>query len=112
MLDNVLSALGGVPVSPLEFYSDLYIVGFGFIQKAGETGHSKGNPVCYRHDKDGKGRFVILFEDTLQENLQTLWEATDFSILSGCTYYGRRNVQEHASKMHSMILDLDGATEY
>ena len=111
MLDLVLPALGGVPVSPLEFYSDLYKVGLGFIQKSGEKGHLKGNPVGYRHDKDGKGRFVILFEDTLEENLQILMEATDFSILSGCTYYGRRNVQEHAAKMHSLIFDLDGVTE-
>lgn len=110
MLADALSSLGGVPVTPFDFYYDVYKVGSGFIQKVGEKGHLKGNPVGYRHDKDGKGKFVILFEDTLEENLKTLWDASDFSILSGCTYYGRRNVQEHAAKMHSLVFDLDGVT--
>lgn len=113
MLQDVLSKWGAYEVTPMEVYTDVFKLGEGYIQRSDEpAGEYKSNPVGYYRNKNAdKGHFRVLFEDTFEEVLQELQEATDFCLLNGITYFGRRNVQEHASKMFAMIFDLDGITD-
>lgn len=113
MLQDVLSKWGAYEVTPMEVYTDVFKLGEGYIQRSDEpAGEYKSNPIGYFRNKDADtGHFRVLFEDTFEEVLQELQEATDFCLLNGLTYFGRRNVQEHASKMFAMIFDLDGVTD-
>ena len=113
MLQDVLKEWGACEVSPMDVYTDMFKLGEGYLQQSGEpSGEYKSNPVGYFRNKGAdKGHFRVLFEDTFEETLKELQEADGFSILNGITYFGRRNVQEHASKMFSLIFDLDGVTD-
>lgn len=112
MLEDVLAKWGAFEVNPMEVYTDMFRLGEGYIQKSDEpAGEFKANPLVYYKDNDAKsGHYRILFEDTFEEILREAQDA-DFSLLNGITYFGRRNVQEHASKMFAMIFDLDGVTD-
>lgn len=112
MFEDVVRRWGGYPVEPMDVYRDMFRLGEGYLQKHGEpAGEFKANPVAYWKNEDKeKGHFRIMFEDTFEEVLNELQEA-DFAILNGITYFGRKNVQEHASKMFAMIFDLDGVTD-
>lgn len=113
MLEDVLKEWGGREVSDMDVYTDIFKLGEGYIQKDGEpSGSFKANPVAYYRCKgQEKGHYRIMFEDTFEDTLRELQEADDFAILNGLTYFGRRNLQEHASKMFAMIFDLDGVTD-
>lgn len=112
MLEDILKKYGGVEVSAMEVYSDIFHLGENDIQRRNEEkGTYKSNPLGYwKNDKDSKGHYRILFDDTFEETLKELQEA-DFCIMNGLSYFGRKNVQEHASKMYAMIFDLDGVTD-
>lgn len=107
-LEKEILEWGGVEVSPMDVYRDMFHLGEGYIQKFREKpGEFKSNPLAYWKSKDRKkGHYRILFEDTFEETLEELQEA-DFCILNGLTYFGRKNLMENASKMYSMIFDLD-----
>lgn len=112
MLDDVLKEWGGTEVSAMDVYRDIFRFGEGYIQKENEPkGHFKANPIAYMK-KEGavKGRYRIMFEDTFEELLKECQEY-DFCIMNGITYFGGKNLQEHASKMFAMIFDLDGVTD-
>ena len=99
------------PVQAIDLYTDMFRLGDGFIQRNGEKGNLKANPIAYyRNEREPAGHFRIMFEDEFDDILLTLQDA-DFAILNGITYFGRRNEQAHASKMYSLIFDLDGITE-
>lgn len=112
MLEDVLTEWGAYEVTPLEVYTDMFKLGEGYIQRSDEpAGEFKANPLIYYRNDDAKsGHYRILFEDTFEETLKEAQEA-DFSLLNGITYFGRRNVQEHASKAFALIFDLDGVTD-
>lgn len=112
MLEDVLRKWNGVEVSAMDVYSDIFRLGEGEIQKNGEApGEFKANPLGYWKKADTKtGHYRVMFDDTFEETLRELQEA-DFSIMNGITYYGRKNSQDHASKMYAMIFDLDGVTD-
>lgn len=112
MLDNVIKEWGGVEVPPMQVYSEMFHLGEGAIQKNGEDGGEfKTNPLGYwKNNKEGKGHYRILFEDTFEDILQELQEA-DFAIVNGLTYFGRKNLMQNASKMYAIIFDLDGVTD-
>lgn len=112
MLQDILEKWGGYEVSPMEVYTDVFKLGEGYIQRSDEPpGQFKANPVGYYKNKgEDSGHFRILFEDTFQEILEEM-QGAEFTLLNGLTYFGRRNVQEHASKIFAMIFDLDGVTE-
>ena len=112
MLSDIIYAWGGSSVTPMELYTDMFRLGDGELQYKDEpSGEFKANPVAYWKNNDQeKGHFRILFEDTFEEVLQELQQA-DFAILNGITYFGRRNVQSHASKMYAMIFDLDEVSD-
>ena len=112
-MEDILQKWGGVEVTPMTVYADLFKLGTGSIQRAGaerETANLKANPVAYyRNSGEREGHFRIMFEDTFSETLEEL-QAADFAILNGITYFGRRNIQAAASKMYGMIFDLDDVT--
>lgn len=111
MLENVLKEWGGVEVSAMDLYTDMFALGEGEIQRNGEpSGEYKANPIGYWKSGQAKGHYRIMFEDDFEAMLRELQEA-DFSLLNGITYFGRKNVQEHASKMYALIFDLDGVTD-
>ncbi len=107
MLEAAILRYGGVEVSPLEVYEDMFRFGDGFIQKDGEKGgEHKANPIILGAF-DGKVRRRILFEDTFEETLAKFQKA-DWAITNGLTYWGKRNTADAQSKMCAMIFDLDG----
>ena len=112
MLEDVIKQYGGVEVSPMEVYTDIFHLGENELQKTGEpSGAFKTNPIGYWKNKDKqKGHYRIMFDDTFEDTLKELQEA-DFNILNGITYFGRKNLQENASKMYAMIIDYDGVTD-
>lgn len=112
MLEDVLKRWGGQEVTAMDVYRDMFQFGEGYLQNENEPGgFHKANPIGYwKNDGEAHGHYRIMFEDTFEDLLPELQEA-DFCILNGITYFGRKNVQEHASKMFAMIFDLDGVTD-
>lgn len=111
-LADVLQKWGAKPVTPMEVYTDIFRVGDGLIQCKNEPpGDFKANPIAYyKNNDEGHGHFRIMFDDTFAETLQELQQA-DFAILNGLSYFGRRNVMSHASKLYALIFDIDGVTD-
>lgn len=112
MLSDVIRDYGGVEVTPLEVYSDIFRLGDNEIQRKNESGGEfKANPLGYmKNAAASKGTYRIMFDDTFEETLTEL-QQSDFAILNGISYFGRKNTQEHASKMYALIIDLDGVTD-
>ena len=111
MLEDVLKSYGAEEVEAIEVYRDMFSLGDGAIQKSGERNTLKANPIGYWKNKgQKKGHYRVFLDDTFEETLKEMQEA-DFAIMNGLTYFGRKNLQEHASKMYAMIFDLDGVTE-
>lgn len=107
-LESVIAEYGGEEVSAMEAYSHIFHLGEGYGQMSMEpAGEFKANPlVYYKNDFEKHGHYRILFEDEFESILKVAQEA-DFAIISGCTYFGRKNLQENASKLHTFIFDLD-----
>lgn len=112
MLEDVIKIWGGQEVTAMDVYRDMYHFGEGYLQNENEEkGQYKANPIAYwRNEGKEHGHYRVMFEDTFEDTLKELQEA-DFCILNGISYFGRKNVQEHASKMFAMIFDLDGVTD-
>lgn len=112
MIDKVLIEWGGTEVEALEVYSDMFKIGQGLIQRSDEEpGEYKANPLLYyKNNNEEHGHYRILFEDTFEETLKEA-QTADFTLVNGITYFGRKNVQQHASKMYAMIFDLDSVDE-
>lgn len=112
MLYDVIRQWGGKEVTAQEVYTDIFKLGYGYIQKyKGASNNRIANPLAYWKSNDKQhGHYRVMFEDTFFDTLQELQQA-DFAIINGITYFGRRNVQDHASKMFCMIFDLDGVTD-
>ena len=115
-MENVIHEWGGIEVTPIEAYTEIFHLGEHYLQQENEApGEYKANPIGYWKNRkangewEEKGHYRIMFEDTFEEVLGELQRA-DFSILNGISYFGRKNVQAHASKMFAMIFDLDGVT--
>lgn len=111
-LEQVLTKYGATEVAPVEAYKQIFHANMGYGQYNEEApGKYKSNPLCYfKNDGDKYGHYRILFDDMYEDVLLEAREY-DFAIISGCSYFGRKNVQAHASKLHAFILDLDGVTD-
>ena len=95
--------------SPVEAYHTIFHMSDGFIQKTGEEpGFYKSNPIMV-FQKEKKVHRKIVYVDELDSLLKEAAEA-DWAFLGGCTYFGKANRQEHASKLHALIFDIDGVT--
>ena len=113
MLADVLQSWGGVEVTALDVYKDMFRIGEGYIQASPSepAGLYKSNPIGYLRNNGAKhGRYLVLFEDTIERRLEELQRA-DFAIINGITYFGRKNVRDHANRMYAMIFDLDDVTD-
>jgi len=112
MLQDIIIKWGGKEVTPIEVYSDIFKLGSGYIQKYNQESENKvANPLgYYKSDTSKTGHYRVFFEDTFTETLEEMQRA-DFSIVNGITYFGRRNTQNHASKMFCLIFDMDGVTD-
>lgn len=112
-LEGVVREYGGVEVTPMDVYSDIFKLGDGYLQHEGidkEVRTMQANAIVYYKDNDKKkGRYRVLFEDTFERWLSEAQEA-DFAILNGITYFGRKNEMMHSSQMFALIIDLDGVT--
>ena len=102
---------GGQEVTPLEVYADVFKFGEGYIQKNKDDKRQLANPLgYYRSDGSKHGHYRIMFEDDFPTLLKELQES-DFALLNGITYWGRKNTQQQASKMFALIFDYDGVTK-
>lgn len=112
MLQDVIKDWGGYEVTAMDVYSDIFRLGQGYIQKSGDYGDGKANPLAYYRDTvDGKGHYRVMLEDTFEEVLREVQQAKEFAIINGITYYGRRNIQAQAGQMYAMIFDIDGVND-
>lgn len=94
-------------VDDVSFYTEIFKLGQGFLQKENKDKKNfKANPIGIGMNKDKKPFKRIMFEDTFFDSLKEL-QSSDFSILSGLTYFGRKNTLERASKAFAMIFDID-----
>lgn len=112
MLEDVIRSYGGVEVTSMDVYTDMFHLGEHYIQIENEaSGEFKSNPLAYmKNNNSSKGTYRIMFEDTFEEVLHELQQA-DFAILNGISYFGKKNIQENASKMYALIIDLDGVDD-
>lgn len=117
-MEKVLQDFGLEKVSSIDVFEDIFKIGEGFLQNANEpSGLFKANPVGWfsdgktYKDKNGKikqsWKYRIFFEDTYADVLQELQEHK-FALFNGISYFGKKNLSSHASKMFAMIFDLDG----
>lgn len=78
-LESILLEYGASEVSAMDVYSDIFQLGYGFIQTEGEpSGEHKANPIIVgsfggHYDEGGKlkgdrVRRRILFEDTFEDS--------------------------------------------
>lgn len=118
-MEKVLEDFGLEKVSSVELFEDMFKIGEGFLQNANEpSGLFKANPLgwfsdgkTYKDKKTGKikqsWKYRIFFEDTYIDTLQEL-QQHKFALYNGISYFGKKNLSQHASKMYAMIFDLDG----
>ena len=76
-LADAIVEWGGVEVSAMDVYSDIFNLGFNEIQKENEpSGAFKGNPIGYfKYNEAQKGHFRIMFDDTFEKTLKELQDA-------------------------------------
>ena len=101
------------PVTPFEFYRDIFPV--GSFERKGHFEDEKGNGIAVTVPKaagiameikgDGKARRY-----TITDELSELSEVfdTDFTIMSPLSYFGRRRCGKNARYLYAMVFDLDG----
>ena len=110
-LEAEIKEWGGQEVTPLEVYADVFKFGEGYIQKNKDDKRQVANPLgYYRQDGQKHGHYRIMFEDDFPKLLKELQES-DFALLNGVTYWGRKNTQQQASKLFALIFDYDGVTK-
>lgn len=113
MLSDVVEKWGGAAEAPMDLYTDLFRLGEGAIQRAGEApGQFKANPLIIGHSGGEGGRMhrKIMFEDTFAETLAEFQEM-DWAFMSACTYFGRSNSAERQSKLYALVFDIDGVED-
>lgn len=87
MLVDVVKEYGGVPVTPLEVYADVFKFGEGYIQKNRSDHRQVANPLGYYKATDAEhGHYRIMFEDDFPQLLKEL-QGADFSLLNGLSYW-------------------------
>ena len=100
----------GKEITALEAYQNIFQLGTGLTQYNADDNNRVGNPIAYfRNQNEETGHFRIMFSEQFEDILAELQNA-DFAILNGLSYFGRKNVQQYADKMFSMVFDLDGQT--
>ncbi len=103
-LDYLLHSLEEVDAE--SFYSDVFRLGTGSLQIENEPpGQGKTNPIIIG-SIHGKMKRRILFEDTFFDTLHE-FNSYDFSFISGCSYWGKKNTADRQDKLYALIFDID-----
>ena len=100
------------PVTPFEFYREIFPV--GSFERKGHFEDAKGNGIAVTVPKaagialeiegDGKAKRY-----TITDELSELAEVfdTDFTIMSPLSYFGRRRCGKNARYLYALVFDLD-----
>ena len=105
-LSQLIADYGGEEVSAIDVYSDIFQLGYGFIQHTGEGYTHKANPIILGNF-NGKMQRQVMLEDTFEDQL-AIFQQADWAILNGLTYWGRRNRADAQSQLCAYMIDLDG----
>lgn len=110
-LEIILNEYNYFEVDDIDFYTDVFSLDKDYLQRENKDNDLfKTNPIGIGMSKDKKPIRRILFRDTFFDVLKELQE-TDFSILSGLTYFGKKNILNNASKAHALIFDIDDVSK-
>ena len=101
------------PVTPFEFYREIFPV--GSFERKGHYEDEKGNGIVIAvpkaagialEVKDGGKAKHYTITDELSE-LSEVFD-TDFTIMSPLSYFGRRRCGKNARYLYALVFDLDG----
>ena len=101
------------PVTPFEFYREIFPV--GSFERKGHYEDEKGNGIAIAvpkaagialEVKDGGKAKHYTITDELSE-LSEVFD-TDFTIMSPLSYFGRRRCGKNARYLYALVFDLDG----
>lgn len=110
-LEIILNEYNYFEVDDIDFYTDVFSLDKDYLQRENKDNDLfKTNPIGIGMNKGEKPMRRILFRDTFFDVLKELQE-TDFSILSGLTYFGKKNTLNNASKAHALIFDIDDVSK-
>ena len=102
------------PVTPFEFYREIFPV--GSFERKGHFEDEKGNGIAVTVPPKAAGIALEIQEEgkakryTITDELSELSEVydTDFTIMSPLSYFGRRRCGKNARYLYAMVFDLDG----
>ena len=101
------------PVTPFEFYREIFPV--GSFERKGHFEDAKGNGIAVTVPKAAGIALEIQEEGkakryTITDELSELSEVydTDFTIMSPLSYFGRRRCGKNARYLYALVFDLDG----
>ena len=102
------------PVTPFEFYRELFPV--GSFERKGHFEDAKGNGIAVTVPPKAAGIALEIQEKgkakryTITDELSELVEVfdTDFTIMSPISYFGRRRCGKNARYLYALVFDLDG----
>ena len=101
------------PVTPFEFYREIFPV--GSFERKGHFEDAKGNGIMVTVPKAAGIALEIKEKGkakryTITDELSELSEVfdTDFTIMSPLSYFGRRRCGKNARYLYALVFDLDG----
>ena len=102
------------PVTPFEFYREIFPV--GSFERKGHFEDVKGNGIAVTVPPKAAGIALEIQEEgkakhyTITDELLELSEVcdTDFTIMSPLSYFGRRRCGKNARYLYALVFDLDG----
>ena len=102
------------PVTPFEFYREIFPV--GSFERKGHFEDEKGNGIAVTVPPKAAGIALEIQEEgkakryTITDELSELSEVydTDFTIMSPLSYFGRRRCGKNARYLYALVFDLDG----
>ena len=102
------------PVTPFEFYREIFPV--GSFERKGHFEDAKGNGIAVTVPPKAAGIALEIKEEgkakryTITDELSELSEVydTDFTIMSPLSYFGRRRCGKNARYLYALVFDLDG----
>ena len=106
------------PVTPFEFYREIFPV--GSFERKGHFEDAKGNGIAVTVPPKAAGIALEIEGDgkakryTITDELTELSEVfdTDFTIMSPLSYFGRRRCGKNARYLYALVFDLDGLVAY
>ena len=102
------------PVTPFEFYREIFPV--GSFERKGHFEDEKGNGIAVTVPPKAAGIALEIKEEgkakryTITDELSELSEVydTDFTIMSPISYFGRQRRGKNARYLYALVFDLDG----